>query len=49
MLIDLTRNSGLSDAEVQSMVGGLNWLRNESISKTGRDLVERVLGIGIRR
>ena len=36
MLIDLTRNSGLSDAEVQSMVGGLNWLRNESISKTGR-------------
>jgi hypothetical protein len=43
-LIGLTRDSGLPDAEIASLVGSLNWLRNESISKTGRDLVEALLG-----
>jgi hypothetical protein len=43
-LIELTRNSGLSDSEIQSMVGSLYRLRQESISKTGQDLIDRVLG-----
>ena len=43
-LIRLTQDSGLPDAEIASLVGSLNWLRNESISKTGRDLVEALLG-----
>jgi hypothetical protein len=44
MLIELTRDSGLPDAEIQSMLGNLHGLRRESISKTGRDLIDRVLG-----
>jgi hypothetical protein len=43
-LIELTRDSGLPDSQVQSLVGSLNWLRQESISKTGRDFVDRFLG-----
>jgi hypothetical protein len=43
MLIELTRDSGLPDSEIRSMEGTLNWLRRESILKTGRDLVDRFL------
>jgi hypothetical protein len=42
-LIELTRNSGLPKPEIDSMVDNLKWQRQESISKTGRDLVERFL------
>jgi len=43
-LIELTRDSTLPYSEIRSMEGSLNWLKGESISKTGRDLVEKVLG-----
>lgn len=43
-LIRLTRESGLPSAEISSMVGSLNWLRQESISKTCKDFVETFLG-----
>lgn len=43
-LIELTRCSGLPDSDIHSMIVSLNWLRQESISKTGRDLIDRVLG-----
>jgi hypothetical protein len=42
-LIELTRNSGLPKPEIDSMVDNLKWQRQESISKTGRDLVDRFL------
>ncbi|MBA3425952.1 MAG: hypothetical protein H0U04_15735 [Rubrobacter sp.] len=42
-LIELTRDSGLSKSEIDSLIGSLGWLRQESISKSGRDLVDRVL------
>lgn len=35
-LIRLTRASGLEQRDVDSMVGSLQWLRNESISQAGR-------------
>ncbi len=37
-LMRTTRSSGLSEAEVRSMVGVLAWLRYESISQAGRRL-----------
>jgi hypothetical protein len=43
-LIELTRASGLPQAETSSMADNLKWLKQESISKTGRDLVNRLLG-----
>jgi hypothetical protein len=43
-MIELTRGSGLSASEIQSMEGSMNWLKQESISKTGRDLIDSVLG-----
>jgi len=43
-LIEVTRNSGLPGPEIDSMAGNLHWLKQESISKTGRDFVERFLG-----
>ena len=43
-LIEFIRESHLSDSEIQSLEGSLNWLKQESISKAGRDLVARVLG-----
>ncbi len=42
-MIKLTRNSGLPRPEIDSMVASLKWLRQESIGKTGRDLVDRFL------
>jgi hypothetical protein len=43
-LIDLTRQSGLTAGEIDSLTGSMNWLKSESISRTGRDLVEGMLG-----
>ena len=43
-MIELTRGSGLSKAEIASIVGSLEWLRQESISKSCRDFVETFLG-----
>ncbi len=37
-LIRATKNSGLPTSEVASMVGVLNWLRNESIGQAGKNL-----------
>lgn len=45
-MIELTRASELPNAEIASMVGSLEWLRQESISKTCRDFVETFLGGG---
>ncbi len=44
-LIELTEDSGLPEPEINSLLGSLNWLRQESISRTGRDFVERFLGV----
>lgn len=41
-LVADTRASGLPSREVDSIVGSLNWLRNESISQAGRRLASRV-------
>lgn len=43
-LIEATRNSSLSSPEVASLCSILGNLKNESISKSGRDLVDRCLG-----
>jgi hypothetical protein len=43
-LIELTRESGLSEAETDSIVDNLSYVKDESISKTGRDFVDSVLG-----
>lgn len=37
-LITQTRSSSLSEAEKQSIIGALHWLRNESINSAGRRL-----------
>ncbi len=42
-LMELTRDSELPKPEIDSMLSSLKWLRQESISKTGRDLVNRFL------
>jgi hypothetical protein len=42
-LIRLTQNSALPESEVASIIGTLKWLVDESISRTGRQLV-RALG-----
>jgi len=42
-LIELTRASGLTNSEVSSLVDSLGYLRQESISRTGRELVDKVL------
>ncbi len=41
-LIEQTQASGLPDAEVQSLIGSLNWLRCESINQAGRRLALRL-------
>lgn len=41
-LIQLTKESGLPDREVNSLVGSLNWLRNESIQSAGRRLAAKL-------
>lgn len=43
-LIEATRNSSLSRSEANSLSLILGNLKNESISKSGRDLVDRCLG-----
>lgn len=43
-LIEATRNSSLPSPEVDSLCKILGNLKNESISKSGRDLVDRCLG-----
>jgi hypothetical protein len=44
-LIQITKNSqSLSNTERNSLIGSLNWLRNESIRGTARKLVEKRLG-----
>ena len=45
-LIDQTKKSGLSKTDRDSMIGSLRWLLNESISQTGRALVEKRLPEG---
>jgi hypothetical protein len=42
--ISLTRDSGLSKPETDSMVDNLGYIKQESISKTGRDFVDSFLG-----
>lgn len=39
----MTKDSKLEATECESLLGGLKWLRDESISKTGKDLVEKHL------
>jgi hypothetical protein len=39
-LIELTRKSGLSDNEVNSITGSLRWLRQESIGQAGKRIAE---------
>jgi hypothetical protein len=41
-LITTTRSSGLSQPEIDSIVGSLSWLRNESISRAGKRLARLV-------
>jgi hypothetical protein len=41
-LIAETRESGLPGSEVESIIGSLRWLRNESIGQAGRRLASRV-------
>jgi hypothetical protein len=41
-LIDLTDKSGLPKQEIDSLVGSLRWLRNESIGQAGRQLVAKL-------
>ena len=45
-LITITSDSSLPKPEIQSLQGSLTKLKQESISKTARDLVERFLGAG---
>lgn len=42
-LIKFTHNSGLPRSEINSLLGHLGWLKRESISKAGRDLVGTLL------
>lgn len=42
--INLTHDSGLSKPETDSMVDNLGYIKQESISKTGRDFVDSFLG-----
>lgn len=39
-LIELTRNSGLTENEIASMVGTLKWLRQESIGQASKRIAE---------
>ena len=43
-LIEFTRGSGLPPSEINSILGHLSWLKRESISKAGRDFVDKLLG-----
>jgi hypothetical protein len=43
-LIQLTRNSGLPKSEIDSMLGSLGRLKQESISSAGRAVVDEFLG-----
>jgi hypothetical protein len=43
-LIEQTRSSSLSEDEKNSLIGSLRWLKNESISRTGRRLAAERLG-----
>jgi len=43
-LIEKAKQSNLINSERQSILGSLQWLLKESISKTGRDLADKYLG-----
>jgi hypothetical protein len=43
-LVDFTANSDLPESEKASLIGSLEWLYQESISKTGRRLASKLLG-----
>ena len=43
-LVQLTHNSELPRAEIDSILGTLSWLRRESISRTGKMFVDGLLG-----
>ncbi len=42
-IIKYTKTSGLDNSEINSLLGSLQWLQKESISKTGRDLANQYL------
>jgi len=43
-LIGQAKQSNLINSERQSLLGSLQWLLKESISKTGRDLADKYIG-----
>lgn len=43
-LIEATQQANISQTEKDSMIGALRWLKYESISRTGRQFVQQVLG-----
>jgi hypothetical protein len=43
-LVEATKSSGLPRSEIDSILGKLSWLRQESISKAGRIFAEELLG-----
>lgn len=43
-MIAATRQAKMSQTEKDSMIGALRWLKYESISRTGRQLVQQILG-----
>jgi hypothetical protein len=43
-LVEATKSSGLPRSEIDSILGSLSWLRQESISKAGKTFTEELLG-----
>jgi hypothetical protein len=43
-LICSTRNSGLPKSEIDSLLGSLSWLRQDSISRRGKALIDEQIG-----
>jgi len=43
-LIRFTRNSGLPKSEIDSLLGSLSWLKQDSISRRGKALVDEQIG-----
>lgn len=48
-LIAATRQANISQTEKNSMIGALRWLNYESISRTGRQFVQKILGERVYR
>ena len=42
-IIEYTKSSELNKSEIDSLLGSLQWLQRDSISKTGRDLANKYL------